>query len=61
MSAHAEATREGRRSGPAAWIGIIGIGLGILAFWIALPPLAVRTAFLPIVVGAMGRSSAWAR
>ena len=53
MSAHAEATREGRRFGAAAWVGIVGIALGIVAFWIALPPVAVRTAFVPVVVGAM--------
>jgi general nucleoside transport system permease protein len=32
-------------------IGIFGIGLGALAFWLALPPLASRTAVLPIAIG----------
>jgi ABC-type uncharacterized transport system permease subunit len=31
--------------------GIAGIGLGALAFWLALPPLTIRTAALPVVVG----------
>jgi ABC-type uncharacterized transport system permease subunit len=32
-------------------VGIFGIALGALAFWLALPPLASRTAVLPIAVG----------
>jgi ABC-type uncharacterized transport system permease subunit len=32
-------------------IGILGIALGALAFWLALPPLASRTAALPIAIG----------
>ena len=32
-------------------VGIIGVALGLLAFWLALPPLAARTAALPIFVG----------
>jgi ABC-type uncharacterized transport system permease subunit len=54
VSVATEAERRPRRFSTWAIVGIIGIGLGILAFWIALPPLAVRTAFLPVVVGAMG-------
>ena len=30
-------------------VGVVGIVLGALAFWLALPPLASRTAALPIV------------
>lgn len=52
VAAHAEEKR--RRLSPWAIVGIIGIGLGILAFWIALPPLALRMALVPIIVGAMG-------
>ena len=33
------------------WIGLFGIGLGLLAFWLALPPLATRTVLWPILVG----------
>ena len=32
-------------------IGIGGIALGALAFWLALPPLAARTAVLPLALG----------
>ena len=32
-------------------IGFFGIGLGTLAFWLALPPLASRTAAFPILLG----------
>jgi simple sugar transport system permease protein len=32
-------------------IGFAGIFLGALAFWLALPPLAARTAALPVAVG----------
>jgi general nucleoside transport system permease protein len=32
-------------------IGIAGIALGLLAFWLALPPLDARTKVLPIFVG----------
>jgi simple sugar transport system permease protein len=32
-------------------VGILGIALGAIAFWLALPPLAARTAVLPIAVG----------
>ena len=32
-------------------IGILGIGLGALAFWLALPPVTVRNALGPTAVG----------
>ena len=32
-------------------IGIGGIAIGAIAFWLALPPLASRTAVLPILLG----------
>jgi general nucleoside transport system permease protein len=32
-------------------IGVVGIGLGLLAFWLALPPLATRTVLWPILIG----------
>jgi general nucleoside transport system permease protein len=32
-------------------IGVFGILLGVLAFWLALPPLSTRTAAAPAVVG----------
>ncbi|HEX6763803.1 MAG TPA: ABC transporter permease [Gaiellaceae bacterium] len=36
--------------GPKA-VGIVGIGLGALAFWFSLPPLTVRSPVLAIAVG----------
>jgi general nucleoside transport system permease protein len=36
--------------GPKA-VGVVGIGLGVLAFWLALPPLTVRSPVLSILVG----------
>ena len=35
-------------------IGILGLGLGLLAFWLALPPVVARSGVLPIVVGIIG-------
>lgn len=35
----------------ARTIGIVGIALGLLACWLALPPVLVRTVLLPILVG----------
>jgi simple sugar transport system permease protein len=35
-------------------IGVIGILLGILAFWISLPPLQQRSVVWPVVVGLVG-------
>jgi general nucleoside transport system permease protein len=34
--------------------GIIGIGLGIIAVWLVLPPETVRTVAVPVVLGAVG-------
>ncbi|TML85086.1 MAG: ABC transporter permease [Actinobacteria bacterium] len=42
-------------------VGIAGIGLGVLAFWLALPPVHSRTVALPAVVGAAAIAcGAWA-
>ena len=41
-----------------AWVGG---GLGVLAFWLALPPVAARSPLVPLVVGALGiAGGAWA-
>ena len=45
-------------------VGIAGIVLGALAFWLALPPLASRTAALPVLIGVLAIAAgiwAWAR
>ena len=34
-----------------AWTGV---GLGALAFWLALPPVAARSPLIPLVVGGLG-------
>ena len=39
-----------RLTGPKQ-IGILGIALGALAFWLALPPVATTAVLLPILVG----------
>jgi general nucleoside transport system permease protein len=39
-----------RTSSPRA-IGVLGILLGLLAFWLALPPLAARSPLVPIAIG----------
>ena len=31
-----------------AWVGVL---LGLLAFWVALPPLKVREPAVPVVIG----------
>jgi ABC-type uncharacterized transport system permease subunit len=57
MSVEAEAPR-----GSLAWarvvsghtLGRVGIALGAVALWLALPPLTVRSVAAPIIVGAVG-------
>ena len=44
------------RLGGISWtdaktVGIGGIALGAIAFWLALPPLASRTSLLPVLLG----------
>lgn len=45
-------------------VGIFGIVLGLLAFWLALPPLASRTAVLPLAIGILAIAAgiwSWSR
>jgi simple sugar transport system permease protein len=49
----AEARYAGARIVSARNLGIAGIVLGTIAFWLALPPLTVRTIAAPLVVGAL--------
>jgi ABC-type uncharacterized transport system permease subunit len=45
----------------ARTVAIVGIGLGVLAFWIAIPPFTVRTPIVPAVVGALAiAAGGWA-
>ncbi|HEX6702307.1 MAG TPA: ABC transporter permease [Gaiellaceae bacterium] len=45
---------------PARAAGVAGVALGALAFWLALPPVAVRSAVVPIAVGALAAlAGAW--
>jgi ABC-type uncharacterized transport system permease subunit len=39
------------RVSPTRALGIAGVVLGVLAFWFALPPAAVRSAPLPVALG----------
>ena len=43
--------RAAARFSSARTVGIVGIVLGILAFWLALPPETVRTALVPVAIG----------
>ena len=52
MSA-AAATMERLRFGPRQ-VARVGIALGILAFFFALPPIEARTPFVPLLVGLLG-------
>jgi simple sugar transport system permease protein len=45
-------------------IGVAGIFVGALAFWLALPPLAARTILIPILLGMLAIAAgiwSWAR
>jgi ABC-type uncharacterized transport system permease subunit len=42
-----------RSTAAARWIGIVGIGLGILAFWLTLPPAATTQLAIPAVLAAL--------
>jgi ABC-type uncharacterized transport system permease subunit len=45
-------------------VGVAGIVLGALAFWLALPPLAARTQAVPVLVGILAIAAgiwAWSR
>ena len=56
MSVGAEAPRRRYARAPlltARNLGIVGIGLGALAFWLALPPVTVRTIAAPLAIGSV--------
>ena len=42
-------------------IGMLGVGLGLVAFWLALPPLSSRTIAWPILIGILAvAAGVWA-
>jgi ABC-type uncharacterized transport system permease subunit len=59
MSAVAEEVRL-ERFASAKWVGAAGIFLGVLAFWLALPPVKTTQLAWPAVVGALAiAAGAW--
>jgi ABC-type uncharacterized transport system permease subunit len=57
MTAFAERIGFARLTGARA-VGFAGIGLGVLAFWISLPPVQQRTTAAPVVVALLGLAAA---
>ena len=53
-----------RRLATPRGVGLIGVALGALAFWLALPPVVSRTSAVPVLVGLLAVACgiwAWAR
>ena len=49
------------RLASARAVGWTGVGLGVLAFWLTLPPVTARSPLVPLVVGGLGvGAGAWA-
>lgn len=49
------------RLASARAVGWAGVGLGALAFWLALPPVTARSPLVPLIVGGLGvGAGAWA-
>ena len=45
----------------ARTVGMVGVVLGVLAFWIAIPPFTVRTPVVPVVIGVLAiAAGGWA-
>jgi general nucleoside transport system permease protein len=63
VSVGAETARTdvwGRYAGTRG-VGLLGIALGVVAFWLALPPLATRAVFAPIAIGIVAAAAGvWA-
>jgi general nucleoside transport system permease protein len=55
MEARSVLASEGvRRLSEARTVAIVGIGLGLLAFWLAVPPWTVRSIGVPLAIGIAG-------
>jgi ABC-type uncharacterized transport system permease subunit len=69
QAAEEHVTAVAARFGGIRWthpktVGFFGVALGALAFWLALPPLASRTAVLPIAIGILAIAAgiwSWSR
>jgi simple sugar transport system permease protein len=64
VSVHTESAELGtvwtRATGPRA-VGILGIALGALSFWLALPPVHARNVVVPVAVGIVAAAAGiWA-
>ena len=63
MTAFVARMTEVRWTSPRT-VGIAGIALGVLAFWLTLPPLKSRTEALPVLIGILAVAAgiwAWSR
>ena len=50
MSTYAGTLSRSRLSDPKT-VGVVGIALGVLAFVLAIPPVTLRSAVWPVVIG----------
>jgi general nucleoside transport system permease protein len=53
MSVRAESLQRGSRAVGARQVAVFGMALGVVAFWLALPPLHYRAVAVPIVIGVL--------
>ena len=52
VAAYADRFRRSRL-GDARTVGMAGVALGVLAFWLAIPPFTTRSFVWPVIVGAL--------
>ena len=38
-------------------VGVVGLALGVLAFWVALPPIHARSLVVPVILAALGAAA----
>jgi simple sugar transport system permease protein len=59
-AAYAERLRRSRLTEPRS-VGMVGIALGVLACWLAIPPFTVRSVVWPVLVGMLAvAAGVWA-